>query len=195
MKLIKIFIFAKDESKINKLMDDLKKAGATIKNEDDVAGFLGVDIKRNENGAITMTQAGLTDRIIAAMSLIDANHKESPARSGTLPKNENGTKCNEDFNYASVVGMLLYLEGHTRPDISFAINQCARYTFNPKRTHEEALKHIGRYLKGTRTQGITFTPTKDLKLDCFVDADIVGLYNFEDVRDPTSIRSHTGHLL
>ena len=36
-------LFVKDESIINKLMDDLKKAGATIKKEDDIAGFLGVD--------------------------------------------------------------------------------------------------------------------------------------------------------
>ena len=86
------------------------------------------------------------------------------------------------------------MEGHTRPEISFAVNQCARYTFNPKRTREEALKHIGRYLKGTRTQGVTFTPTKDLKLDCFVDADFAGLYNFEDDQDPTSVKSRTGHL-
>ena len=113
---------------------------------------------------------------------------------GTLPKDEQGTKCNEDFNYASVVGMLLYLEGHTRPDISFAVNQCARYTFHPKKSHEEALKHIGRYLKGTRTQGMTFTPTDDLRIDCFVDADFAGLYNYENDQDPTSVKSRSGYL-
>ncbi|KAL7550667.1 hypothetical protein ACHAWF_013887 [Thalassiosira exigua] len=45
--------------------------------------------------------------------------------------------------------MLSYLE-HTRPDCTFAIHQCARYMFEPKQTHEAAVKCIiGCYLKGT----------------------------------------------
>jgi len=34
---------------------------------------------------------------------------------------------NGQFNYWSVVGMILYLANMTRPDISFAINQCVRF--------------------------------------------------------------------
>ena len=128
------------------------------------------------------------------MGLENANPKETPAKHGTLPKDAQGEDCNEDFNYASVVGMLLYLEGHSRPDISFAVNQCSRYTFAPKRSHEEAIKHIGRYLKGTRDKGITLKPTKDLKIDCFVDADFAGLWGYEDDQDPTSVRSRSGFL-
>ncbi len=45
--------------------------------------------------------------------------------------------------------MLLYLSGHTRPDITFAINCCDRYMFCPKHLHELALKRIGCYLKIT----------------------------------------------
>ena len=141
-----------------------------------------------------MTQTGLIDRIITTMGLENANPKETPAKHGTLPKDAQGEDCNEDFNYASVVGMLLYLEGHSRPDISFAVNQCSRYTFAPKRSHKEAIKHIGRYLKGTRDKGITLKPTKDLKIDCFVDDDFAGLWGYEDDQDPTSVRSRSGFL-
>jgi hypothetical protein len=52
------------------------------------------------------------------------------------------------INYASVIGMLLYLR-HSRPDISFATHQCAHYTHTPKQSHKDALKWIGRYFKGT----------------------------------------------
>ena len=189
-----ILVFARNDDIIEKLMTDLRSAGASIKKENDVAGFLGVDIKREESGAISMTQTGLIDRIISSLGLDEANTKETPAKLGTLPKDSKGSPCNSEFNYASIVGMLLYLEGHTRPDIAFAVNQCSRYTFSPKRSHEEALKHIGRYLKGTRNYGITFTPTNTLNIDCFVDADFAGLYNFEEAQDPTSVKSRSGYL-
>ena len=83
------------------------------------------------------------------------------------------------FNYASVVGMLLYLAGHSRPDIAYAVNCAARYMFCPKLSHEQAVKRIGRYLKQTRDKGLVLNPTKDLdqlNIDCYPDADFAGLY-------------------
>ena len=74
----------------------------------------------------------------------------------------------------SVVGMLLYLSGHTRPDIAFAVHQCAQYTFNPTRKHEVALIRIGRYLKGTMDKGLIMTPTDDPRVDCWVGGSSIG---------------------
>ena len=37
-----------------------------------------------------------------------------------------------------------YLAGTTRPDIIFAVPQCAEYTIDPRQSHEEAIKRIGR---------------------------------------------------
>ena len=76
--------------------------------------------------------------------------------------------------------MLLYLSGHSRPDIAFAVHQCARYTFKPTSRHFAALKRIGRYLKGTVDKGLILRPSKYLHVDCFPDADFAGLYNHED---------------
>jgi hypothetical protein len=39
---------------------------------------------------------------------------------------------NVTFNYSSVVGMQQYLENHTRPDITFAVSQLARFVHFPK---------------------------------------------------------------
>ena len=52
--------FAKSADVINNLIEDLRKQGATLNLEDDVAGFLGVDIARKDDGTIEMTQTGLT---------------------------------------------------------------------------------------------------------------------------------------
>ncbi len=85
-----------------------------------------------------------------------------------MPKDNNGESASGMINYASVVGMLLYLSGHTRPDLSFAVHQCARYTFAPTKRHEQALLRIGRYLIGTIDKGIYLDPTNDLHLDCYL---------------------------
>ena len=78
-----------------------------------------------------MTKTGLIDKMISTIGLDNANTKEIMAQQKTLPKDGNGERCNGTFNYESVVGMLLYLKGHSRSDISFVVNQCARYTFGP----------------------------------------------------------------
>ncbi|MGH3053548.1 MAG: Ty1/Copia family ribonuclease HI, partial [Gaiellaceae bacterium] len=70
-----------------------------------------------------------------------------------------------------------------------------RFTHCPKRSHEEAVKQICRYLKGTKEKGIIFEPTGDYTLDCYVDADFAGLWKCEDPQDPVSVRSRTGYTL
>ena len=50
-----------------------------------------------------------------------------------------------------------YLYGTTRPDIIFAVNQCERYSIDPKQSYKEADKSIGRYLK-KKDKGLVFTP-------------------------------------
>jgi hypothetical protein len=114
-------------------------------------------------------------RIIEALGLDDgAKGKFIPSESKPLVKDINGDLANGAFSYSSVVGMLLYLSGHTRPDITFAVNCCTRYMFCPKHSHELALKYmfcpkhshelalkqIGRYLKQTPDRGMVYEPLK-----------------------------------
>jgi len=103
-----------------------------------------------------LTQTGLIDRIITNLGLDGGREggKFVPAGPKPLPKDEDGPACEEDFNVAAVVGQLLYLSGHSRPEIAYAVNCCARYMFCPRRSHELALKQIGRYLRRTRTRGL-----------------------------------------
>ena len=168
--------FAPDDTNFDDMLSKLRKSGLTLQRESDVAGFLGVQLNVDkDHGKVELTQTGLIDRIITAMGLDDASPNKTPAEYGALPKDQDGEGCNANFNYASIVGMMLYLQGHSRPEISFAVSQCARYTFNPRLSHEVALKRIGRYLKGTRTRGLILSPSSDLTIDCYVDSDFAGL--------------------
>ena len=91
--------------------------------------------------------------------------------------------------------MLLYLSGHTRPDITFAVNCCARYMLCPKHSHELALKRIGCYLKQTPDRGMVMNPSSDVcKIDAYPDADFAGMYGHEKHTDPACAKSRTGFI-
>ena len=160
----------------------------------DVSAFLGIQFNR-EGETIELTQKGLIEKIIDATNMQDAKEISTPADNKPLGKDANGAPFRESWNYPSVVGMLLYLSGNSRPDIAFAVNQAARFTHDPKQSHAVAVKKIVRYLIGTRTRGLIFCPTDDWKIDCYVDADFCGLWGVENPDDPIVSKSRTGFII
>jgi hypothetical protein len=195
-----ILFFSQSDDEINRVIANLNSKGINIRRKGSAEGFLGVQVDRTALGPIhqiTLTQAGLSKRVVEALGLCSkySTPISTPAEAAPLPKDANGTAASESFNYAAVIGMMLYLSGHSRPDIAFAVHQCARYTFKPTRRHKLALIRIGRYLKGTMDKGIIMTPTKEPRVDCYPDADFAGLYGHEDVQDPHCARSRTGYVI
>jgi len=192
-------LFARKPEQIDKVIDSLRgnpnEGKFLLKEEDTVAGFLGILLEPQDDGTIELKQTGLIDRILTVMDLEDSNPKSTPAATTPLGKDVKGAPCQEKWSYASVVGMMMYLASNSRPEIAFAVHSCARFTHCPRRSHELGLKRIARYLKGTRTRGMIIRPTDDLKMDCYVDADFAGLWGVEDPDDPTSVRSRSGHVI
>ena len=72
--------------------------------------------------------------------------------------------------YREAVGSLLYLAVATRPDIAFPIGILSQYVDNPGRIHWEGVKHVFRYLAGTRDWVLIYG-TKVKGLEGFTDAD------------------------
>ena len=120
-----------------------------LENEEDMAVFLGLQIDRTIPSTIVLIQTGIIERILVLMELETCNPKYTSADKMSLGKDEVGDPCREGWEYRSVVGMILHLAGSTRPDIVYAVHQCARYSHDPKWCHEVALKHIARYLQRT----------------------------------------------
>jgi hypothetical protein len=101
----------------------------------------------------------------------------------------------EFWNYRSIVGMLLYLSTNTRPDITFAVSQVARFSHSPKKSHASAIKTIVCYLHRTADKGTIVTPTGDLSLDCYVDDNSAGLHGHDPDHSDTSAKSRTGYII
>ena len=58
--------------------------------------------------------------------------------------------------YRELIGCLLWISMGTRPDVSYAVNQCARYSSDPKPEHWTACLRVLRYLKGTSDYGLHY---------------------------------------
>ncbi|XP_073138282.1 secreted RxLR effector protein 161-like [Henckelia pumila] len=89
-----------------------------------------------------------------------------------------------EVSYLSAIGALMYLANSTRPDIAFAVNLLARYSSSPTRRHWNGIKHLFRYLQGTRN--IFYSNACNLQLIGYADAGYLS--------DPHKGKSQTGYL-
>ena len=142
-----------------------------------------------------MTQKGLIKKILAAAQMSDCNPNWTPASVKEIGADVDGEPMDEPWNYRSIVGMLLYLSTNTRPDISMAVSQVARFCNDPKQSHATAVKMILRYLKRTCDKGMIMRPNNKLILDCYVDAAFAGLYKIEPDSNPDAARSRYGYVI
>lgn len=108
-----LLIYAKTDDKIDAFIKDLQHDNINLQREGTAEGYLGVKIT-NAKGFVHLMQTCLTQQIIMAMGLNKySNSCLTPAKVSPLPKDINGKPSNGTINYASVVGMLLYLAGCT----------------------------------------------------------------------------------
>jgi hypothetical protein len=158
--------------------------------------FLGIKFEYSNNGkTLTMTQKGFIQKIIKTAKMEDCNPNRTPASSQALGINPDGKPMHEEWNYRSIVGMLLYLSINTRPGIAFAISQVIRFSHNPKKSHATAVKMIVRYLSCSYDKGTIVTPTGTLDMDTYCNANVAGLYHPDPDLKPTSVKSRTGFIV
>ena len=193
-----ILMWSTDVDNIYALGESLRELGVELEEEGDAAGFLGVKLQRVEGTKqLVMTQEGLINRVLEALGLDNgtATPKKTPCLKAPLSKDIDGDPITGAFNYPSVVGMLLYLAGHTRPDISYAVSCAARFCFAPRHSHEVGVKMIGRYLLETRDKGLVMNPSEALDIHAYPDADFAGMWGHEDPVDPISVKSRAGFVI
>eukprot|EP00536_Pseudo-nitzschia_multiseries_P012739 jgi/Psemu1/33035/gm1.33035_g len=105
-------LFYRDHEAVEDLAKGMKQEQVDFNVESNVAGHLGKDI----------------------------TPVKTPADDSYLPINKLDKPVLGLYNYASVVGMLNDLQGHSRVEISFAVSQVVRYVHTPKRSYKLALE-------------------------------------------------------
>jgi hypothetical protein len=188
-----------DEQELDAIIQKMKNVGLKITCAGGIEDFLGITIDRKENGTFVLTQKRLIDSIIQDLGLnrMNVTPKQTPnASSKILLKHPESVAFDGHFHYRSVIGKLNYLEKCTRPDIAYAVHQCARFALDPRYEHGQAVKWLGRYLYGTRDKGIIFTPKQHQNLHLYVDSDWSGLWDKSiAATDSSTARSRHGYIL
>jgi hypothetical protein len=71
----------------------------------------------------------------------------------------------EDCDQACIFGVFMYLAANTRPDSAYDVHQAAQHAHAHRASHAVAIKHILRYIKGMKENGILFKPDKNEWVD------------------------------
>ena len=190
-----------DASKIDQLISDLgvknneQRHTFELRDEGEVGDFLGIRIEKGANNTFTLSQSGLIQKVIKEANMENSNTAVTPCSTTPLNIDTEGDPFSEEWDYATVIGMLMFLSTNSRPDIAYSVHQCARFTHCLRASHAKAVKRIIRYLKGTPTGGMNLKPSGTFHVDCHVDADFAGLWKVENDQDPVSVKSRSGHLI
>jgi hypothetical protein len=173
-----------------------------LTDEGDIDKFLGIEINHLDDKRFEMSQPFLIERICTLLGLYDndwgtvTNPKATPVgKPILLGKDKEGTPRKLQWKYRTAVGMLSYLQGNSRPEISMAVHQTAHFCNDPKRSHEQAIVRIGRYLLVTNKRGIIYEPDPTKGLECYVDADFAGSWSQADAQDADAVLSRAGIVI
>ena len=116
-----------------------------------------------------LTQTVPVNMILETVEMSDCKTRRSLTKFTPLVIDANGLHHKEHWNYASVIGVLIYPSLSTHPEIKFVLHQCSWFSHVSRASHEEAIKHICRYFQGFKGNGLTFHPNTSLELDLYVD--------------------------
>lgn len=139
--------------------------------QSDPSTFVGLEIsRRREERSLSITQTAYIDKMLSKFNMSDCNPVKVPGTQGSSGivgdagvKHETATSL---FPYRELVGSLLFAATVTRPDIAFCVADVSRFLVQPTSPSIMAAKKILRYLKATRTEGITYAGDKDLVSFC-----------------------------
>jgi hypothetical protein len=121
-----------------------------------ITWLLGIDVRRESAPTISLGQTAYFDTILNRFGLQDAIPVSTPMRGDARLTLGNGPRTPEEKEemaavpYRQAIGALMYASVATRPDIAYAVAFLAQFVQNPGRAHWNAVKHVFRYLKGTR---------------------------------------------
>eukprot|EP00873_Tetraselmis_striata_P025094 jgi/Tetstr1/445358/TSEL_033156.t1 len=151
------------------------------------AWALGMPVERDwDNATLKVHQAKYIDDMLHKFNLADAYAVSTPAEVGADIPGSNKPLAAE-MPYQALVGSLLYAMVATRPDIAEAVSKLCRVMAKPEERHWQAAKRVLRYLKGTKTLGLTFSGGK-------VDGLLHGYCDADWAEDVVSRRSTTGFV-
>jgi hypothetical protein len=188
-------VYVDDITIISMSEDSIQKAKAviqgafSIKDEGQITKIIGVEVDQIAHGLV-LTQRSFLTEVLARQGMEKCNMNRIPMEPDSVTRltGESDAKPIENHWYRSIVGELLYATVCTRPDLSFAVNLCARAVEKPTTDHEAAIKKILRYVKAFPDVGLVYKKSgKPLRLVAYSDSDFA--------TDKSCSKSTTGYVI
>lgn len=100
-------------------------------------------------------QPTYAEKVLSIFGMDDARPVDTPVDlNSKLIKDTDESELHSPKEYQSAVGSLLYLSSAARPDITFAVNNVAKFSEKSTKEHWSVVRRIFRYLKGTVNYGL-----------------------------------------
>ena len=141
---------------------------------------LGIAFSRDRTArTITLSQTAFVDKIVSCFNLSDAHPCDMPMVAGlvlrrpdkSIPVPPEVAEWRARTPYRALVGALNYLAVATHPDVVYAVGCLSSFMDCYTPEHWSAALRVLRYLKGTRTMGLTLGGTNSLRLLGYSDSD------------------------
>ena len=127
--------------------------------------LLGIKID-HKNDMITLNQSSYIQTVLERFKMTGAKPMYTPSEKWLTLE---GEPVDQKL-YQQAVGSLMFLQTATRPDLSFSVNQVARFMHDPREPHWVAVKRILRYLVHSQELKLVYNKKKPNQLVGYADA-------------------------
>ena len=146
---------------------------------------------------IFIHQMNYTEKVLKRFNMEKASPLSTPMVVRSLdvkkdlfrPRAQNEEILGPEVPYLSAIGVLMYLANNTRLDIAFVVNLLSRYSSASTRRHQNGVKHILRYLRGTNDMGLYFQRDEGIKA-----TNLVGYTDAGYLSDPHKAIAQSGYV-
>ncbi|SGY28176.1 BQ5605_C083g12990 [Microbotryum silenes-dioicae] len=119
--------------------------------------ILGIQIRRSDDGSITLSQEQYLKDVLARFGMSDAHPVATPMQPDLRLEVElQPTPFPDRTRYLQAIGSLMYASTGTRPDLAYTVGYLARFSRAPSTAAWGAIKHAFRYVAGTLSHGLRF---------------------------------------
>jgi hypothetical protein len=138
-----------------------------------VAWFLGMRIKRLQDGSYRLDQARYIEDLLQKFQASSAVPVSTPMEAGFINALRKSTKSpllssQEHSLYQNIIGSQMYAMLESRSKLAYTVGVLGRFASEPQRVHMLAARRTLKYLKGTVDFGLLYRP--EGQFYCFTDA-------------------------
>jgi len=177
-----IVVAASNEKCANDVKGKLKNK-FKMKELGQLSHFIGIDFTHTVE-TVKMNQSRYIGKILERFGMSECKSRATPSevKCDLTPEGDQ----TDQRKYRGMLGSLIYIMTCTRPDISWIVSKLSQYMSDPREKHMTAVKHVYRYLKGTKDLELCYKKY-DIKLE------LMGYSDADWANDPKDGKSTTGY--